>query len=496
MTTTFSRRQLLQSAIGVSFAARRAVARAAPQATELWKMSASELARAIAERKVSSREVVEAHLGRIQAVNERVRAVTSVLTDKALAAAEEADRGLIRRAAIGPLHGVPMTVKENVDVAGTATTQGVKALGAAVASLDAPSVAHLTRAGAIAIGRTNLPDFGLRWHTESDLYGATLNPWDASRTPGGSSGGDAAALAVGMTPLGNGNDYGGSLRWPAQCCGIASIRPSRGRVAAASSTGPGEPPLTIQMFAVQGPMARRVGDLALALSAMSGPDARDPEWVPAPLEGPMVPKPIRVAVTANPGGGGVHPDVEAGVRQAARALEDAGYAVEEVEPPAVEEGASLWLSLVVAEVRRVLWPPIRSMVSKGASDFMEQFLSRVPDASFDEYVSGFARRSRIAREWSKFFERYPLVLGPVSTEPPFPVGRDTAGADAVWEIYRSMRLVVLVNLLGLPAAAVPVGMAGGLPQGVQILGPLYREDLCLDAAQAIEERRGTLTPMA
>jgi amidase len=301
---------------------------------------------------------------------------------------------------------------------------------------------------------------------------------------------------MGMTPLGNGNDYGGSLRWPAQCCGIASIRPSRGRVAAASSTAPGDPPLTIQMFAVEGPMARRVSDLKLALSAMSGPDARDPEWVPAPLEGSMVPKPMRVAVTANPAGGGVHPDVEAGVRIAAKALEDAGYAVEEVEPPAVEEGANLWLGLVTAELRLVMWPGIRSMVSKGASDFMEPFLSRVPESTFDGYVSGFARRSGIAREWSQFFERYPLVLGPVSTEPPFRVGRDTEGADAGLEIFRSMRLVVIANLLGLPAAVVPVGTANGLPQAVQILGPLYREDLCLGAAQAIEDRRGTITPIA
>ncbi len=422
--------------------------------------------------------------------------MTSVLAEPALAAADEADRGLVRRAAIGPLHGVPMTVKENVDLAGTATTQGVKALAASLAPLDAPSIAQLKRAGAIAIGRTNLPDFGLRWHTESDLHGATRNPWDASRTPGGSSGGEAAALALGMTPLGNGNDYGGSLRWPAQCCGIASIRPSRGRVPAASSTGPGEAPLTIQMFAVEGPMARRVSDVALALSAMSGPDARDPSWVPAPLEGPMAPKPVRVAVTRNPGGGGVHPDVEAGVGLAARALEDAGYAVEEVEPPAVEEGAALWLNLVVAEVRRVMWPAILPMVSAGARTFMEQFLSRVPETSFDEYLSGFARRDGIARAWSQFFERYPLVLGPVSTEPPFPVGRDTESAEATWAIYRSMRLVVIANLLGLPAAVVPVGTANGLPQAVQILGPLYREDLCLEAAQAIEDRRGTLTPIA
>jgi amidase len=298
-----------------------------------------------------------------------------------------------------------------------------------------------------------------------------------------------------MTPLGVGNDYGGSLRWPAQCCGITSLKPSRGRLAEASSTSPGDPTLTLQMFAVDGPMARRVEDLRVALKAMSGADARDPGWVPAPLEGPPPARPIRVAVTSDPGGSGVHPDVADGVRKAARALDDAGYEVEEVEPPAIEEAAALWLRLVAAEIRLALWPPIREIVSAGASGFMEPFLSKVPESTFEGYMGGFVERNRIARAWSLFFERYPLVLGPVSTEPPFPVGLDLEGADASWNIFRSMRLVVLVNLLGLPAAAAPVGVANGLPQGVQIIGSPYREDLCLDAAQGIEDRLGTFTPI-
>jgi amidase len=486
---------MLATAASTFVASRPARSQPVSAATETWKMGASELARAIAARRLSSREVVEAHLNRIDAINGQVNAVTSVLREEALAAADLADRNLAGGGAVGPLHGVPMGVKENIDVRGSATTQGARALANALAPVDAPSIAGLRRAGAIPIARTNLPDFGLRWHTDSGLHGATRNPWDGTRTPGGSSGGDAAALASGMIPLGNGNDYGGSLRWPAQCCGITSIRPSRGRVAQASSTSPGDPPLTLQMFAVEGPMARRVEDVRLALEAMSGPDPRDPSWAPAPLEGPAPARPVRVAFTADPGGTGVHPDVADGVRKAARALEQAGYAVEEVEPPAVEEAASLWNLLVTAELRMMVWPSIRDMVSAGAASFMEPFLADAPECTFEQYMSGFAERNRIAREWSLFFERYPLVLGPVSTDPPFLVGLDLEGAEASSRIFRSMRLVVLVNLLGLPAAAVPVGVANGLPLGVQIAGSMYREDLCLDAANAIEEQLGTFTPI-
>jgi len=161
----------------------------------------------------------------------------------------------------------------------------------------------------------------------------------------------------------------------------------------------------------------------------------------------------------------------------------------------VEEAAMLWMSLVGADVRTALWPPVMEMVSSGARKFMDDFLSRVPEIDLNGYVQGFAARNGIARQWSKFAERYPLVLGPVSTEPPFRVGLDLEGPDASWGIFLSMRLVVAMNLLGLPAAAVPVGVAKGLPQGVQIIGPMYREDLCLDAAEAIENALGVLTPM-
>src|ERR1700726_2498779 len=197
---------------------------------EIWQLSAAELAHRIAHRQLSSVEVVDAHLARIDAVNPALNAIVRVLADEARAAAALADRRLKAGETIGPLHDVPFTVKENIDMAGLPTTWGGIALAQAVMPIDAPVVERMRAAGAIPIGRTNLPDMGLRTHTFSSLHGLTRNPWNPNRTASGSSGGEAAALASGMSPIGLGNDIGGSLRNPASACGIASIRPSAGRV--------------------------------------------------------------------------------------------------------------------------------------------------------------------------------------------------------------------------------------------------------------------------
>jgi amidase len=463
--------------------------------TELWRLGAVDLARAIREKQVSTREVIQAHLERITAVNDSVNAVTVVLHEEALRAADEADRALARRDVLGPLHGVPMTIKENIDLAGSATTQGVIALKDAIPPLEAPHVTRLRRAGAIPIGRTNMPDFGLGWHTDNVLRGATRNPWDPSRVPGGSSGGEAVALATGMTPLGLGNDYGGSVRYPAQCCGITALRPNIGRLSVISDLSPFEYPITLQLFAVHGPMARHVRDLRLAFEAMCGPDPRDPWYVPAPLTWPTASTPLKIAMTVDPGQGGVDSDVAAGVRKAAQLLAAAGYVVEEVDPPAVAEAATLWGELGMAEIRAMFLPAVKEMGSPKAVAGLGFILDWVPELDLLSYMKGLAERSRIAREWSQFAVQYPLILGPVSTAQPFPAEYYLAGKAQYGEMMHAMRLTTAVNVLGLPSVAVPVGLAEGLPQAVQIIGPRFREDLCLDAAEAIERQVGVLTPI-
>lgn len=315
--------------------------------TDLWRMSALELAAAIRSGQTCSQEVIAAHLRRITDVNPAINAVPVVLAEQALAAAQAADRVVTSGRDLSPFHGVPFLVKANIDLVGTPTTQGARALLGAYPTRDAPVVARMKAAGAIPLGQTNMPTFALRWHCESELWGATLNPWDRLRTAGASSAGVAAALATGMSPLGLGNDGLGSLRHPAQCCGICALKPTLGRIPAATTTGPADAPIGVQLTAVQGPLARRIADLRAALAVLAGPSWRDPWSVPAPLRGPALPPPIRVALVVDPAGQGTVKQVQDGVRKAACALEDAGYVVEEVEPPSIQR------------------PPVRPAVDRG-----------------------------------------------------------------------------------------------------------------------------------
>jgi amidase len=462
-------------------------------ATEFWRLGATELAEAISSRQVSSREVVDSHLRRIESVNPAVNAVTVVLAEQSLDAATAADRALVAGAELGPLHGVPFTVKDNIDLAGTPTTQGVRVLADAYPKADAPIVQRLRAAGAIPLGRTNMPDFAISWHCDSELWGATVNPWDRSRTPGASSGGEAVALATGMTPMGLGNDTLGSLRWPAQCCGIAALKPTLGRIPHATTIEPVDAPISNQLMGVDGPMARRVSDLRSALAVLAGPTWRDPWSVPAPLRGPAPATPVRVAVVPDPAGLGTARPVRDGVMAAADALKDAGYTVEDVEPPAVDLAARTALDMLIPELRGA-WPMIAPVVR----DYHQQFISALFEVAGDPDPAAarqsFMVRQSLLRAWGEFQETRPLIVAPVCTDLPFEVGKDRTVAEVAATV-RGLRMALAVNALGLPALAVPVSIAGGLPQVVQVIGPRYREDLCLDAASAVEDRVGILTPI-
>jgi len=462
---------------------------------ELWRWDAVELAAAIRTRKVSSREAVQSVLERLEAVNPTINAVTVVLGEQALAAADAADAAVKRGEAVGMLHGVPVTIKENIDQTGQATTNGIVAYKDVIATSDSPPVANWKRAGAVIVGRTNTPAFSLRWDTDNALRGRTFNPWARERTPGGSSGGAASALASGIAPLAHGNDLGGSVRYPAYCCGVAGIRPTLGRVPAYNQTAGEERPPALQLMSVQGPLARRVRDVRLGLAAIAQRDPRDPWWVPAPLEGPPAARPIRVALSVDPAKQGVHPDVAAAVRAAGGALAEAGYAVEEVDPPDVAGAAACWVALIGAELRHVTLPYILKHGDADVIRCTELTLAQGPDLGLDAYLKSLGDRSKHVRDWMLFFERYPLVVGPVSTEPPFTVGFDVESLERTRDVLRAQRLLVAVNLLGLPAVSVPTGVWGGLPLGVQVIGARYREDLCLDAAEVIEAQRGLPTPI-
>jgi amidase len=394
-------------------------------AADLWRLGAVELAEAIRSGQVSSREVAEAHLRRIEAVNPLVNAVVVVLGDQALEAAAAADRRAVGGGDLPRLHGVPFTVKESIDLAGTPTTRGLKAFAGAYPARDAPHVERLKAAGAIPVGRTNLASFTVRWHCDSELWGETVNPWDRSKTPGASSGGDAAALATGMTPLGVGGDGLGSLRWPAQCCGISALKPTLGRIPAAASTGP-DAPIGAQLTVVEGPMARRVADLWAALAVMAGPTWRDPWSAPAPLRGPELARPVRVALVTDPAGQGTEWQVADGVRKAAAALAGAGYAVEEAEPPSIAAAAELDLAMLNTPDIRAGLPMLWSMLPASTRRFLSQFYEVAGDPDPVTAMQSFITRHSLLRAWGQFQQTRPLIVAPVCTSIPFEAGTDLA----------------------------------------------------------------------
>ena len=462
--------------------------------SELWRCSAGELAAIIAKGEVSSVEVVRAHLERIEAVNPSLNAVVVVLADSALEAAAEADRRQAAGGDLGPFHGVPMTVKENLDLVGSATTQGVPAFEAAFPPIDAPVVARMKAAGAIPIGRTNLPDFGLRVHTDSTLRGLTRNPWNPAVTAGGSSGGEGSALASGMSPIGIGNDIGGSLRNPAHCCGIASLKPTSGRIPSASSLPPHDDFLAGQLMATNGPMARTVADVRAAFRVMAGPDVRDPFAPPVPLELGAPAGPVRVALLPEVPGAATDAGIAGVVRAAGDLLADAGYEVVEAVPPRFTDTAAVWGAWLITEISALL-PLLGEVMGPDGLLFLDHAMAWKGPVNVDELVGVLIERHAIAREWAEFQAEHPLMVLPVWSQPAFAHGWDIASADNAEQTLDILRAVLPGNLLGLPAAVVPGGLAGGMPVGVQVVGDRWREDLVLDAAEAIERAVGVLTPI-
>ena len=464
-------------------------------ATQVWQMGAVELAGAIKSRQVSCLEVVQAHLERMDAVNASVNAVVVVLAEQARRAAAAADRVTAAGGELPPLHGVPFTIKDNIDVAGTPTTQGLAALAAAYPTRDAPVVERMKAAGAIPIGRTNMPSGAVRWHCESELWGATLNPWNRTRTPGASSAGEAVALATGMSPLGIGNDGLGSLRHPAQCCGIAALKPTLGRIPHATSVEPEYAPIGVQLTTVVGPLARRVADLQTVFGVIAGTTWRDPWTVPAPLHGPEPPGPVPVALVLDPAGQGTADQVRHGVQTAATALADAGYALDDIEPPQIEEAAAaLLVMLSTPGIRRGYEESMAPVAPPAVQRFMTAFFDAAGHPDVTAAEQAFVTRRDLLRAWGEFQQTHPLVVAPICTDPPAEAGTDLDDGR-VAQTIATMRMAMAVNALGLPAVAVPVGVRDGLPQAVQVIGPRYREDLCLAAAAAIEDRFGILTPI-
>jgi amidase len=461
---------------------------------ELWSKGALELAELIAKREVSSVEVIDAHLARIDAVNPALNAIVRRLDDSARSAAIAADRAVVAGEPLGTFHGVPFTIKENIDLAGTPTTSAIAAFADAVVPTDAPVVERMKGAGAIPIGRTNLPDLGLRVATESSLHGITRNPWNSLLTAGGSSGGEGSSLASGMSPIGLGNDIGGSLRNPAHCCGIASIKPSSGVVPAASVLPPDNASLMFQLMAVEGVMARTVADVRAGLLTVAGPHMRDPLALPVNLTDVHGGRPLRVAVLAEPPGGTTHPEVAAAIRGAADALADMGAVVSEEAPAGYERAIELWGSLLMADITQQL-PLLELVMGDEGLTFLRAALQIFAPADLGTFSSMLAERVGVEKQFHSFLSDHDVLLTPTWAHPPFAHSADVATADGPANTFDTMRPVVPANLLGLPAAVVPVGEAGGMPVGAQLTARRFSDLTCLSVAQLLEDTFGPMSPI-
>ncbi len=471
--------------------ASRKPAKPRPPKGPIWQWSALETAAAIRSGAISSVEVIGAHIERMRAVNPKLNAVVVDLSEEALKAAKAADKA--KGTELGLLHGVPITIKENVDYDGRPNPNGVPSQMNIIAPSDAPVVRNLKKAGAIVIGLTNTPEFSFRGFTDNPLHGLTLNPWDPDITCGGSSGGAGAAVAVGIGTIAHGNDIGGSLRWPAHCNGVATIKPTQGRIPAYNQSAVAERPMLAHLMSAQGPLARSVADVRLALEVMSQRDPRDPWWVPAPLVGPKPKGPIKVALAKLPGDMDVDPSVRAALRQAADHLERSGYRVSEVEVPDIDGVWQTWCDIITNEV---VVMQEASMLAVASEDFHKAWNGMKAKANtldLHGWMRATTARNTHIRAWQLFFEDYPVVLAPTTVKPTPGPREDTISPERVREIFwNDIRFISAINVLGLPGAVVPVTLHQGKPIGVQLIAGRYREDLALDAASAIEKRAGML----
>jgi amidase len=452
---------------------------------ELWTLSATEVGEHIRAKKASASEVTEAVLGRLEAVNPAINAVIQRTDDEARETARQVDAALARGEDPGPLAGVPVTVKVNVDQAGYATTNGLKLQRDLTADSDNPVVANLKRAGAVIVGRTNTPAFSLRWFTRNGLHGHTRNPRNPALTPGGSSGGAAAATASGVGAIGHGTDIGGSVRYPAYACGLQGLRPTLGRIPAANFTAP-DRHIGAQLMAVSGPLTRSVDDLRLALEAMSKPDSGDPWWTPAPLARSDFPK--RAALCVSPEGLVVQPAVEAALRAAAERLADAGWEVVETACPPLREPARLQAQLWLAEFRRTGAAAIEQEGDADASFVYTQMARLCPAPDLNDVMDALQQRVTFLRMWIRFLDTYPVLICPVSAELPFPDQDDVTSPERFDAIIEAQLTQVGLPLMGLPGLSVFTGMAGDAPCGAQLVGGRYCEDILLQAAAEIEKR--------
>lgn len=454
---------------------------------DITYLSAAQIAQAIKDRKISAAEVVSAHLDRIEQVNGALNAVVQLCADRALSEARAADEALAKGGSTGPLHGVPLTLKDSLDTEGIVSTGGTKGRAGFVPEEDSTVAARLRSAGAILLGKTNTPELTLAGETDNLVYGRTNNPYNQDRIPGGSSGGAAAIIAAGGSPLDMGSDTGGSIRLPAHFCGIAGLKPNSGRVPRTGHVVPHSMG-AVDALTQNGPMARYVEDLALTLPVIAGPDGRDPAIVPMPLGDPkdVEVDGLRIAMHTDNGIMTPTEDIQNAVRSAARALEDMGAIVEETKPEALAMIPDITAKLNGGDGRA--W--VRRLLDKAGTTEISPFLQNRFDSaepvSTGEFTLVLEQLDQYRSRMLGFMQDYDAILCPTAA-----ITACAHGETWTDENRSAFTYTGAYNLTGWPGAVVRGGTsADGLPIGVQTVGGPWREDVALALASRLESALG------
>jgi len=459
--------------------------------TELLEQSAAWMARAVRDREIGPVELIQAHIDRAEECKD-LNIVVLPRYEAALAEARAAERALAGAGPVGALHGVPFTAKECIEVAGMPCCDASKVFEGNVSVQDATVVRNLRGEGAILLGKTNIPEFAFHYDSNNLVYGATHNPHNPERSVGGSSGGEGAALATGISPFGVGSDYGGSIRVPAHFNGVTGLKPGRWVVPYGGHFPPAQA-MSIQLWSEIGPMARYVDDLQLLLPIFAKPDfTTDPDVAPHRLN-PQDPKTLRVAIFDEDGICPVDPAIREAVRNAGRALAEVGHEVVEERPPNQAEVREVFEQIALGEVMSLLWPVIEPREAD-LSPQIRRLLNRreTLDVDLPTYAGLLAHRLDLERAACAWLETNHIAVCPIAAVPAFPIGTEVLEVEGQeYEEIDLFSMSTYVNAMSLPAAAVPVGRTpDGLPIGVQVIGRRYREMEVLAVAKELETALG------
>ncbi|MGH9776380.1 MAG: amidase [Candidatus Acidiferrales bacterium] len=457
---------------------------------EITSLSAAEMAAGIREKKFSLTELVDAHLRRIEMLEPKLHAFATVDAERVRSAAQAATEAATNSKVMGPLQGVPVTIKSSIDVAGLRCAAGSRLRAEYVPGQDAPLVARLKAAGAIVLGNTNVPEMLMAYETNNLLNGRTNNPWDLARTPGGSSGGEAAAIAARCSAAGVGSDGGGSVRVPAHFSGICGHKPTPGRIPSTGHFPPSAGPFA--HLGVVGPMARSVEDLKILFEVMAGPDTGDAAFAPVPVRWPKkgFERRTRIGYFEEDGRTPVTAETRAAVRKAAEALRARGFEVVEFRPEGLERARQLWWNLFVRAGALMLGPMLEGHEQE-ISPLLKEFRAieaAGPRLTLGELMMTLIERDTLRTQFFAQMERYPILLCPVAAIPAFRHGEREWQVDGKRvEYLDAMSYTQWFNLLGNPGTVVPVGKSPeGLPIGVQVVGRLYEDEMALAVAEKIE----------